>query len=150
MVTPQSIVAIESPISHSQPPKIYFGSDGEVLPPGLIYFKEISQDETPLTPNHFGEEIYLYESFPQSPFFAFFDPVSLRVPVDSIGYTLGHLTMAEIVSQTESSISAAKTSVVASSSMFCPLTSPMSSSGILYGSSLMSTKCLDPLTPYSL
>ena len=36
LVAPQSIVAIESTISHSQPPKIYFGPDGEILPPGLI------------------------------------------------------------------------------------------------------------------
>ena len=53
LVTPQSIVAIESPISHSQPLEIYFGPDGEVLPPGLISVEEISQDETLLTPNHF-------------------------------------------------------------------------------------------------
>ena len=36
LVIPQSSVAIETPISHSQPPEIYFGPDGEVLPPGLI------------------------------------------------------------------------------------------------------------------
>ena len=53
LVTPQSIVAIESPISRSQPHEICFGPDGEVLPPGLISIEEISQDETPLTPTHF-------------------------------------------------------------------------------------------------
>ena len=36
LVIPQIVVAIESPISHSQPPEIYFGPDGEILPPGLI------------------------------------------------------------------------------------------------------------------
>ena len=53
LVTPQSIVAIDSPISHSQSPEIYFGPDGEVLLPGFILIEEISQDNTPLTPNHF-------------------------------------------------------------------------------------------------
>ena len=32
LVIPQISVAIESPISHSQPPEIYFGPDGEILP----------------------------------------------------------------------------------------------------------------------
>ena len=36
LVIPQSSVAIETPISHSQLSEIYFGSDSEVLPPGLI------------------------------------------------------------------------------------------------------------------
>ena len=54
LVTPQSIVAIESPISRSQPPETYFGPDNKVLPPGLISIEEISQDETPLTPTHFS------------------------------------------------------------------------------------------------
>ena len=53
LVIPQSIVAIESPISRNQPPEIYFGPDGKFLPPGLILIEEISQDETPLTPTHF-------------------------------------------------------------------------------------------------
>ena len=64
LVIPQFSVAIESPISHSQPPEIYFGPDDEILPPGLISIEEIPQDETPLSPTHFGEDIYLYESFP--------------------------------------------------------------------------------------
>ena len=49
--------------------------------------------------------MFLVEVLPQTPSFAFVDLVSLRVPIDSIGYTLGHLTMAEITSQTEPSIS---------------------------------------------
>ena len=36
LVIPQSSVAIETPISHSQPSEIYFWPDGEVLPLGLI------------------------------------------------------------------------------------------------------------------
>ena len=36
LVIPQIYVVIGSPISHSQPPKIYFGPDGEILPLGLI------------------------------------------------------------------------------------------------------------------
>ena len=36
LVTPQIFVAIETPMSHSQPSKIYFGPNGEVLPPALI------------------------------------------------------------------------------------------------------------------
>ena len=52
-VAPQYIIAIESPISRSQPPEIYFGPDEEILPPGLILIEEIPQDETPLTPTHF-------------------------------------------------------------------------------------------------
>ena len=60
LVIPQTSVAIESPISHSQPSEIYFGNDGEVLPHGLIVIEEIPQDETPLTPTHFGGDIYLF------------------------------------------------------------------------------------------
>ena len=58
LVIPQIFVAIESPISHSQPPEIYFGPDGEILPRGLITIEEIPQDETPLTPTHFVEDLY--------------------------------------------------------------------------------------------
>ena len=36
LVIPQFSIAIESPISQSQPPEIYFGPDGEIIPPGLI------------------------------------------------------------------------------------------------------------------
>ena len=53
--------------------------------------------------------------------------------------------MAKITSQTEPSISVATTSTVASSSMFGQFISPMSSSGILSGSSLMSIERLYPL-----
>ena len=35
-IIPQFSVAIESPISHSQPPEIYFGPDGEIPALGLI------------------------------------------------------------------------------------------------------------------
>ena len=35
-VTPHSIEAIESPMSRSQPPDIYLGPDGEILPPIFI------------------------------------------------------------------------------------------------------------------
>ena len=36
LVIPHSILAIESPISHSEPPEIYFGPSSEIIPPGLI------------------------------------------------------------------------------------------------------------------
>ena len=65
LVTPQFSVATENPISHNQPSKIYFGPDSEVLPLGLIVIEEIPQDNTPLTPTHFGGDLYLYQSFPQ-------------------------------------------------------------------------------------
>ena len=77
LVIPQFSIAIESPILHSQPPEIYFGPNSEILPPGLILIEEIPQDETPLTPTHFGEDLYLYKSFPQSPPFAFVDHVPI-------------------------------------------------------------------------
>ena len=57
LVIPQIFVAIESPISHSQPHEIYFGLDGKILPPGLISIEERPQDEKPLTPTHFGVEL---------------------------------------------------------------------------------------------
>ena len=41
LVIPWIYVAIESLISHSQPPKIYFGPDGEIIPPSLIAIEEI-------------------------------------------------------------------------------------------------------------
>ena len=95
MVIPQISVAIESPISHSQPPEIYFGPDSEILPPGLVVIEEIPQDETPLTPTHSGEDLYLYESFPQSSPFAFVDPVPIQTPVDPKWYTFCQVTMLE-------------------------------------------------------
>ena len=64
-VTQQISVAIETPISHSQPYEIYLGPDGEVLPPGLIAIEEIPQPDTPLSQTHFGGDLYLYQSFPQ-------------------------------------------------------------------------------------
>ena len=70
-------VTIEPPISHSQPPKIYFGPDGEILPPSLIVIEEIPQDDTPLTPTHFGGDLYLYQSFPQLFPSAFVDPIPI-------------------------------------------------------------------------
>ena len=66
LVTPQISIATKTPISHSQPSKIYFGPDGEVLPPSLIAIEEIPQPDTPLSPTHFGGDKYLYQSFPQS------------------------------------------------------------------------------------
>ena len=54
LVTPQISVATETPISHSQPYEIYFGPDGEVLPPGLIMIEEILKDDTHLTPTILG------------------------------------------------------------------------------------------------
>ena len=100
----QSIVAIESPISHSQTPEIYFGPDGQILPPGLISIEEIPQDETPLTPTHFGEDLYLYESFPQSFPSAFIDPSPIQTLVDSKGYTFGQTTMPESTSSVEPAV----------------------------------------------
>ena len=59
-VIPQSFVAIETPISHSQLSEIYFGPEGEVLPHGLIAIEEIPQPDTPLCQTHFGGDLYLY------------------------------------------------------------------------------------------
>ena len=61
LAIPQIYVAIETPISHSQPSEIYFGPDGEVLPPGLITIEEIPQPDTPLSQTHFGGDLYLYQ-----------------------------------------------------------------------------------------
>ena len=93
LVIPQISVAIESPISHIQPLEIYFGPDGEILPPGLIAIEEIQKDETPLTPTHFGEDIYLYEYFPQSSPYACVYPIPIQTPVDLKGYTFRQVTM---------------------------------------------------------
>ena len=41
LVIPQISITTETPISHSQPSEIYFGLDGEVLPPILIAIEEI-------------------------------------------------------------------------------------------------------------
>lgn len=175
LVAPQYIVAIESPISCIQPLEIYFGPDDEILPPGLISIEEIPQDETLLTPTHFGVDLYLYESFHQSPTSAFFDPVSIRVPVDPIVYTFGRITMPKPTSSIGPSILVATKPTLATLSMFTtspeshlyggpsvppgyqylsrtfsgaslnPWSSPMSLSGILSSSSLVSTKQIDPL-----
>ena len=82
LVIPQISVAIETPISHSQLSEIYFGPDGEILPPGLIVIEEIPQHDTPLTPTHFGEDLYLYQSFHQPFPSTFVDPVSIQSPVN--------------------------------------------------------------------
>ena len=60
LVTPQISIATKTPISHSQLSEIYFGPDGEVLPPGLISNEEIPQPDTPLSQTHFGGDLYLY------------------------------------------------------------------------------------------
>ena len=118
LVIPHSIISIESPISHSQPPEIYFGPDGEILPPGLISIKEIPQYETPLTTTHFGEHIYLYESFPQSPPSSFVDPVPIQNLVDSKGYTFGQVTMPEPTSSVGTSIPITSVPALATPSLF--------------------------------
>ena len=124
LVIPHSTVAIESPISHSQPHEIYFGPDGEILPPGLILIEEIPQDETPLTPTHFGEDLYLYESFPQSPSSDFVDPVHIQIPVNSKGFTFGQVTMPDTTSSVGQSIPIALAPTLATPSMIT--TSPES------------------------
>lgn len=124
LVIPQFSVAIESPISHNQPPKIYFGPNGEILPPSLISIEEIAQYETPLTPTHFGEDIFLYESFPQSPPSAFVDPMPIQIPIISKGYTFGQVKMPKPTSSIEPSISIMSTPALATPSMFT--TSPES------------------------
>ena len=82
MVIPQIFVAIESPISQSQPLEIYFGPDSEILPFGLIAIEEIPQDDTPLTPTPFGEDLYLYDSLSQSTPSAFVNLPPFQIPVD--------------------------------------------------------------------
>ena len=82
LVIPQISVATETPISHSQPSEIYFGPGGEIIPLGLIEIEEIPQDDTPLTPTHFGGDLYLYEPFPQSFPSAFVDLVPIQYPIN--------------------------------------------------------------------
>ena len=104
LVIPQSSVAIETPISHIQPSKIYFGPNGEVLPPSLIAIEEIPQPDTPLSPTHFEGDLYLYYSFPQ--FFPsnFVDPIAIQSLVDFEEYTFGHTTTLEPKSSVGSSV----------------------------------------------
>ena len=141
----------------------------------MISIKEIPQDETPLTPTHFGEDLYLYEYFPQSPPSAFFDHVPIQILVDSKGYTFGQVTMHEPTSSVGPSVPIASTPGLATPSMFTtslesyfyggplvpsgykylsgifssaysnPWTSPMSSSVILTGKPIVSIKWLDSL-----
>ena len=78
----------------------------------------IPQDKTPLTPTHFGEDLYLYEYFPQSPPFAFFDPVPIYIPVDSKGYTFGQVTMPEPTSSVGPSVPITSAPALATLSIF--------------------------------
>ena len=166
---------IESPIAHTQLPKIYFGPDGEILPPGLISIEEIPQDETPLTPTHFGGDLYLYQYFPQSFPSVFVDPIAIQSPVDFRGYTFGQTTMSEPTSSVGFSVPITSAPTLATPSMFttspesylhggplvpivykslsgtfsgassCSWYFPMSSSGVLTGSPIISTERLDSL-----
>ena len=175
LVIPQISVAIESPILHSQPPEIYFGPDNEILPSGLIAIEEIPQDKTPLTPTHFGEDLYLYVSFPQLTPFAFVDPIPFQTPVDSKGYTFGQVIMTKPTSSVGPFVSITPAPTLDTPSMFttslesyfhdgpsvptcykslsgtfsgassCSWSLPMSSSGILTGSPIVSTERLDSL-----
>ena len=124
MVIPQNSIATETPISHSQPSEIYFGPDGEILPLGLISIEEIPQDETPLTPTHFWEDIYLYESFPQSPPSAFVDLVPIHILIDSKGFTFVQATMPKPTSLVGTVVPITSAPTLATMSMFT--TSPES------------------------
>ena len=64
--------------------------------------EEIPQDDTPLTPTHFGEDLYLYESFSQSTPSIFVDP--FQIPIDLKGYTFGQVTMTKPTSSVGPSI----------------------------------------------
>lgn len=173
---PQSSVTIESSsLPQSLPPEIYLGPDSEVLPPGLILIEEELQEETtPSTPTHFGSGLHLYHYFPRLTHSAPIDPFHSQIPIDSLQYFLGYLTMEETTSQNIPYVTAVKTSIVASSLMFSttpksdlygglsvplgykavngtysgvyssPWTSLVSSSRILSSSSLMSTEWPDP------
>ena len=81
LVISKSSVTIETPISHSQLSEIYFGPDGEVLPLGLIAIEEIPQPDTHLSQTHFGGDLYLYQSFPQSFPSSFVDPIAIQFPI---------------------------------------------------------------------
>ena len=179
LVIPQISVAIESPISHIQPPEIYFGPDGEILPPGLIVIEEIPQVDTPLTPTHFGEDLYLYEYFPQSLPSSFVDLVPIQTLINSIGYTFRQITMLEPTSSVGPYVPITSAPALTTPLMFTtspesyfhggpmvpsgykylsgifssassnPWTSPMSSSGILTGKPIVINKRLDTLYPSS-
>ena len=137
--------------------------------------EEIPQDETPLTPTHFGEDLYLYESFSQSTPFTFVDIPPFQTPINSKGYTFGQVTMPEPTSSVGPSVPITLAPALATPSMFKtsvesyfhggplvpssykslfgiffgassnPWTLPMSSSGILIGNPIISTERLDSL-----
>ena len=101
------------------PNEIYLGPDSEVLPPGLISIEEELQEEkTPSNPTYFGSGLHLYQYFPHLTDCASTDPFDSQIPVDSLEYLLGYLTMTETTFQTIPYVTAATTYIVALSSMF--------------------------------
>lgn len=142
----------------------------------MISIEEEPEEETPRTPFHFGIGLYLYPHTPH--FTTPFDLDYFQTPVDLFGNLFGHLTMAESASQTVPSVTAKTKSSFTTSSMFTttleshlygvpsvslgyqslsrshsgvassPWSSPMSSTGILYGPSLMDIEQLDLSSQY--
>ena len=80
--------------------------------------EEIPQPNTPLSQTHFGGDLYLYQSFPQSFPSSFFDPISIQSPIDFRGYTLGQTTMFEPTSLVGSAIPITSAPTLATPSMF--------------------------------
>ena len=76
--------------------EIYYGPNGEIIPPSLISIEEEPEVESPKTSLHFGTELYLYPHAPH--FTAPFDFDYFQTPVDSLGNLFGHLTIAESTS----------------------------------------------------
>ena len=118
LVTPHISVVVETPITHTEPPEIYFGPDGEILPPGLIAIEEIPQEDTPLSPTLFGED--LPQSFPT----AIIDFASFQSTINTEGYTLGQITMSEPTSSVGPSVPITSVPTLETPSMFT--TSPES------------------------
>ena len=142
----------------------------------MISIEEEPEEETPKTPTCFGPKLYLYPHTPH--FTDPFDHVYFQTPVDSLRHLLGHLTMVESTSYVVPSVIDATKSIIATSSMFTtmpeshfygvssvppgyqylsrthssiassPWSSPMSSTGILPGSSLTDTEQFDPSSQY--
>ena len=82
----------------------------------MISIEEEHEEETPITPFHFGIRHYLYPHTPH--FIAPFDLDYFHTPVDLLGNLLGHLIMEEPTSQTVPFVMAIAESSVATSSMF--------------------------------
>ena len=95
-VGPQTYVIVETSSLPQQQPEIYYESDSEILPPGLISIEEEPEVESPRTPFHFGNGLHLHPYTPH--FTAPFDLDYFQTPVDSLGNLFGHLTMAESTS----------------------------------------------------